>query len=117
MLIKSKEKMFEMRTNMKGGEGSIPNEMFLPTKDLPPHNRIFGEMTLRPGCSIGSHTHVQEAEIYYILEGTGVLDDNGIEREVTVGDCGICYAGESHAIYNRSNDILRVLACIITENA
>ena len=32
------------------------------------------------------HEHIDEEEIYFILKGKGLVNDNGNEQEVTVGD-------------------------------
>ncbi len=114
MVITSQEKGFEMRSNMKGGDGSIQMEAFAKTSSLPTHYRIFSEMTIRPGCSIGRHTHEGESEIYYVLEGEAVLDDNGKDVNIKTGDAGICFDGEFHGVKNNSDKIVRILAIIVT---
>ncbi len=114
MVITAKEKSFELRQNLKGGEGGIRMEMFKPDAGLPTHYRMFGEMVLNPGCSIGKHTHEGESEVYLILEGSCVLDDNGVTRTLNEGDCAMCYDGQYHAIENNTGSVLRVLAVIIT---
>lgn len=114
MFLSSKEKSFELRQFLKGGEGAIHMEMFKPVTGLPAHYRMFGEMVIKPGCSIGKHTHTGESEIYYILEGEGILDDNGTERVQRAGDFSVCYDGEFHAIANKTGQDLRVLAVIVT---
>ena len=115
MIMKSEEKSFELRQNMKGGEGSVGVWSFKPIPGLPKHYRVLCEMHINPGCSCGRHTHSGESEIYYVLEGEGVLDDNGVERTVRAGDIGICYDSEFHAISNRSNKLLKVLGIVITK--
>ncbi len=114
MVMRSEDKSFELRQFMKGGDGSVAMRTFKPIPSLPEHYRVFGEMHINPGCSCGRHTHTGESEIYYILEGEGVLDDNGVERVVKAGDIGICYDGEFHAIANKTNSLLKVLAIVIT---
>ena len=32
-------------------------------------NKMYAQVTLKPGCSIGYHTHIGNGEDYYILKG------------------------------------------------
>ncbi len=114
MLITSKEKNFELRQNLKGGEGNTVLEGFKPAQGLPAHYRMYAEMVLNPGCSVGEHTHNGESEIYYVLEGSGELNDNGVIRTINPGDCAMCYDGEFHAVKNNTGKVLRILATIVT---
>jgi mannose-6-phosphate isomerase-like protein (cupin superfamily) len=70
-------------------------------------------MVIKPGCSIGLHSHDQEEEIYYILKGQGVVVDNGIRQEVDEGDVVLTGGGASHSIENVSDEDLEVLAIIL----
>ena len=47
---------------------------------------MFNKITLEPGCSIGTHPHHQEEEIYYVLSGKGIVEDNGKTYEIEPGD-------------------------------
>ncbi len=114
MIMKAEEKSFELRQFMKGGDGAVAMRTFKPIGGLPTHYRVFGEMHINPGCSCGNHTHSGESEIYYILQGEGVLNDNGVEKVVKAGDMEICYDGQFHGIANKSNELLVVLAIVIT---
>ena len=114
MFFTAKEKNFELRQNLKGGEGNTVLEGFKPAQGLPTHYRMYAEMVLNPGCSVGEHTHNGESEIYYVLEGSGELNDNGVIRTINKGDCAMCYDGEFHAIKNNTGQVLRILATIVT---
>ena len=114
MFFTSKEKTFELRQNLKGGEGNTVLEGFKPAQGLPTHYRMYAEMVLNPGCSVGEHTHNGESEIYYVLEGSGELNDNGVIRTIHQGDCAMCYDGEFHAVKNNTGSVLRILATIVT---
>lgn len=113
MLFHADQKRTEVKTNMRGGDGTVRLDAFMETSKLPVHYRLFSELTIEPGCSIGRHVHEGESEIFYVLEGQGVLDDNGTARTVQCGDVCVCYDGEAHAIANRSDKTLRFLACIV----
>lgn len=76
----------------------------------PPHVRTVGVMEIEPGNGWGIHTHVGEAEFYYIAEGVGtVVDGQGNKETALTGDLNICYDGETHAIYNEGTQRLKIV--------
>ena len=76
--------------------------------------RLFAEITLNPGCSIGNHRHDSETEYYFILSGTGLVNDNGKEVQIKQGDSIITGDGASHNIKNTGSVPLVFHAIIIT---
>ena len=79
----------------------------------PANVRVFNEMVLRQGCSIGYHAHTDDCEIIYVLEGEGVYLDGDEKKQVFAGDTLICYAGESHSLSNEREQPLKYLAVIV----
>ena len=57
--------------------------------------------------------HEQEAELFYILAGTGVYSDDGTETDVWAGDVAICETGHGHSIANTGEDTLEFVAVIV----
>jgi mannose-6-phosphate isomerase-like protein (cupin superfamily) len=115
MVLNAKDKTSEIRENMRGGNGSVQLESFLPSGELPKGYRLFSELTLEQGCSIGKHMHQKESEIFYILSGEAVVDDNGKEVTLFPGDVAICYSGQSHSIRNEKAEKLKLIAVIVVE--
>lgn len=113
MVIKHSQMQTEKRENMRGGSGAVYLQGLVPADSLPDKCRLFSVVTLEKGCSIGSHTHEQETEVYYVLEGEAIYDDNGTTKAMSVGDCSICVSGEAHAIANEKETPLRFIAAII----
>ncbi len=103
----------EVRDSMKGGKGEISITHLLRQIQMRGHCRFVGRMTINPGCSIGLHQHLDEEEIYYILKGKGIAEDNGIRQEVKEGDVILTGNGASHSIENNSNEPLDVLGIIL----
>ena len=103
----------EVREKMKDGKGTIPVTHLLRQIQMRGKCRFFGKMDIEPGCSIGLHKHESEEEIYYIISGKGVVEDNGIKQEVKTGDIIITGNGASHSIENTSNEKLVVLGVIL----
>ena len=48
------------------------------------------------GVSIGSHDHLVNEEVYYLVSGEGILLFNGIEYPFRAGDVSLCSPGHSH---------------------
>lgn len=100
---------------MRGGGGSVNILHVVPKEHLPAKTRLFSVVTLKTGCGIGKHEHTGESEIFHVLFGEGMLDDNGAIRTVRAGDSCICKSGEYHAISNERPEPLTLVAAIILE--
>ena len=114
MIRRKEECAIEYREHMRGGDGTVQITNFITgPQELNEKGRLFGKITLQPGCSIGFHVHEKDAELFYILKGEGVYSDNGEEKTVTAGDVTICPAGTGHGIANRSDEVLELVAVIV----
>jgi mannose-6-phosphate isomerase-like protein (cupin superfamily) len=113
MLIKRNEMKTEVKEKMRGGEGKTE---FVHMVDCENEKniRMLAELTLKPGCSIGSHSHETETEYFVILSGEGVINDNGTEKPVKAGDVVITGNGASHSLSNNGSVPLVFHAIIVT---
>lgn len=68
----------------------------------------FRKRILHPGSSIGYHLQKAQ-EIYYILNGKGILTMNGKDIPVETGDGILTKPGSSHGLKPAGNDDLTVL--------
>lgn len=114
MKIAAEERVRELRENMRGGDGTVILDT-APKADLPLHTRMVGMITLEKGCSIGTHAHNGETEIFIFHSGHGIADDNGTERPVGPGDILLTGGGASHGIRNDDMEPLVLSAVIVTE--
>lgn len=101
--------------NMRGGEGHVFIKHILDKEQLNDKCRLYAQVTLEPGCSIGYHEHQKESETYYILSGEGVYDDNGTKRTVKVGDMTYTPDGMGHGMANEGNENLVFMALILLD--
>jgi len=115
MFYKPEEMKVEPRVRLRDGFGTTEIVHLVPKEDLPEKTRMFALMCLDKGCSIGRHEHKNESEIYYVVEGEGILNDNGIIRPFRKGDCHICPSGSFHAVSNENDETLKILAVIILD--
>lgn len=113
MVKNANEMVSEIKHQMRGGKGSVEMLHIFRQDELKGKVRIIAKITINPGCSIGLHEHIAEEEIYYIINGTGIVNDNGIEREVSAGDAVLTGNGAFHSIENKENIPLQLLAVIL----
>ena len=114
MIRHESECKVEYREHMRDGNGTVQiTNLALTAAELNDKGRMFGKITLQPGCSIGYHVHEGDSELFYIMSGTGVYSDNGTMHTVTAGDVTICPAGAGHGIANESDQVLELIAVIV----
>lgn len=115
MVRKKSEAWVKVNTNMRGGDGTvtITNLLNPDSDEYYGKGRLFAEITLPAGASIGAHEHQGEMECFYVLSGTGVFNDNGTDVQVEEGD--VCYtaSGSFHSIRNAGETELRLMALIL----
>ena len=113
MVIHRNQMKSEVKEKMRDGEGSV-EITYLVDAEKEKNTRLLAEVTLKPGCSIGYHEHINETEYYFIISGTGTVNDDGKEVTVKAGDAIITGNGASHSIKNSGTEDLVFHAVIIT---
>jgi mannose-6-phosphate isomerase-like protein (cupin superfamily) len=103
----------EVRDAMRGGAGSVNIQHLFAKEEITAKTRLCARLTLHPGASIGLHKHENEDELFYILSGTGSLDDGKSRTTVAAGDAILTGKGEEHAIANIGETDLNILAVIM----
>lgn len=101
--------------NMCGGEKYTLIKHILGKAELNGKCRLYAEVTLEPGCSIGYHEHHNESETYYILSGQGEYNDDGTVRSVQSGDVTFTPDGHGHGLKNTGDENLVFMALIILD--
>ena len=112
MIRKATECNKEYRENMRGGNGTVEITNFATPAELNDKGRLFANITLKPGCSIGYHVHEKDSELFYLIKGTALYNDNGTECTLSAGDVMICPAGTGHSIANIGEEDVEVCAVI-----
>ena len=98
--------------DFKGGAGTTEFRHLLMAQELGKTGRLFAHTVLHPGASIGYHKHEGEYEVYYILDGTAKLTQDGQVYELHTGDMSVCPPGSEHGIENCSDKDLHYMAAI-----
>ncbi len=81
----------------------------LDLSNAPVSQQSLAEATLPAGGATERHYHRVSEELYYLLEGNGMMEIDGVENEVTPGDAILIPAGAWHQI--RATTSLRFLCC------
>lgn len=115
MITRYEDLITDIRPQLKEGIGDTTILNLTNVEGLNNKGRLFSIMSLDPGSSIGKHTHINEIEIYHILEGTGSIYDNSEEVIVKPGDVHITKSGEIHSIQNIGDTTLKFIALIIMD--
>ena len=113
MIKKAAEFKTDYRENMRGGNGTVEITNFVTPAELNDKGRMFANITLKPGCGIGFHVHEGESELFYLMKGEVLYNDNGVEQVLSAGDVMICPAGTGHAIACKGEETAEVCAVIV----
>lgn len=113
MITRKSEQTTERRDQMRGGEGYAALRAL--AAPLPKNLRLFSELRLKPGHSIGYHVHENETELFYFIEGSGKVQDDEEWVEIATGDVMTTHAGHGHAVMNSGAVDLVFVAVIVKE--
>ena len=81
----------------------------LDLSNAPVSKQSLAEATIPAGGSTQRHWHKDSEEFYFLLEGRGLMEIDGTEREVGPGDAILIPAGTWHQII--ATEHLRFLCC------
>ena len=113
MFRQKKDQPIEFKC-IRGGNGETEmRKILLGADEMYGKGRMFNEMILAPGNSIGEHAHSGDNEIFYFLSGEGEYNDNGTVVTVRPGDTVVCNDGETHSLKNTGKEPLRFIALIL----
>ncbi len=99
--------------NRAGGKGTGVIHSVMDEKDLDGHAKAILSVVLHPGSSIGSHQHVGNLEIYYVLKGEGIFTLNGEARPIHAGQAGSMKPGDWHGIENTGSEDMLISAVML----
>ena len=113
MVRKRSEMQSEIRRRMRDGNGEVEIVHIFRKEELKGKTRLFAKLRLGKDCSIGYHEHANEEEIFYVTAGEGIVTEDGKSHPVKVGDAILTGGGAGHAVENRSDAPLELLAVIL----
>lgn len=91
-------------------DGSLIREILAPANSSLT-NQSLAQATLAPGQATQRHHHVKTEEIYYILEGTGLMEINGEKQVLKPGDAVAIPPASGHKLTNTGQAPMVFLCC------
>ncbi|MDR1934122.1 MAG: cupin domain-containing protein [Candidatus Accumulibacter sp.] len=114
MLYRHSSDMFtQYNEQMRGGKGTVTVKHLLKPEEMFGKGRLFAELTIPPGASVGLHPHEGNVEAYYILQGSGRYQDNDQFYEVAAGDLTLVDDHDSHGLENTGDVPLKLIGLIL----
>lgn len=113
MIKKAKDIRHNDEVELKGGKGTLEIINFLEKEEGNSAGRLFAVSIIPPGCSIGTHRHQGDFEVYYMLKGKAHVVDNDVPGILEPGDCMVCQDGDTHSIENRGEETVEYIALIL----
>ena len=83
-------------TQFMGKDAALPNVDGFPD-DFDSGLHFLHELVLDPGTVIGEHTHENEEEIYFMVEGTGRMTVDGEVVDMKAGDAVLTKSMSTHS--------------------
>lgn len=117
MISKVENMKRERREVFAGGSGGGYCLHALSPAERIPQSRFqqASRIELDPGTVIGEHIHSNNEEIYWVLYGSGVFQDDGIEMPANPGDMLLTLKGHRHGLRNTGSEPLVFLAVVAGE--
>lgn len=115
MVKRTEELRHQYNEAMKGGTGTTEVIRVVEAGEYESPLKLIGKLVLRPGCSLGYHTHEGEEEIIHILSGTARYNDDGAETTLHAGDTCICLSGHGHSIACAGDEEALVIYAVINQ--
>ena len=92
---------------MNGGTGMMSTKMFMDEQGKIIHTKIHS------GGSIGMHKHETSDDINYVISGESKAICDGQEEILRTGVCHICKRGSEHGITNTGKDDLVLMTVVV----
>ena len=97
IIRKAVEVMWE---NLPGHFDGALSKMLIAPSNAPTKHFDFRLSTYQPKGFVAKHTHETEEQIYYLLEGEGLMELDGVEEVVCSGETIFIPSKIEHALYN-----------------
>ena len=110
MVNRFEQQREETREKMRDGNGKV---VMRYAAEGVQNCSLCAMITMGPGDSIGKHDHTTNTEIYYILDGEFLADDNGTMVTLHKGDTVVTGNGDFHSIKNATDKPATLLAVIV----
>jgi len=109
-MIKESEQKRKSWPTCHDGVGTSHGESLLSQFE-PGRIRFINRHVMARGVTIGEHAHCENEEVYYLLEGSGILMFDGVEYPFEKGDISLVRDGHSHGFAATSEEAVLLVIC------
>ena len=102
-------KLLGKREQLHGGEGTVQYRRALPAAVFRTPWAYVDHLVIPPGASTGERMMVDVEEVYYVINGAGVIQVSGQMATIKEGDAFPIRFGEVQSFANRSAKYLELL--------
>lgn len=95
------------------GLGTLVCRHVLQAGDSAVGIQFMHDDTIPPGVSIGEHLHTGEEEIYFLVEGSGLMILDGVRHPFNPGDVSLVQHGHTHGLINTGPTPMRLLVLCV----
>jgi quercetin dioxygenase-like cupin family protein len=90
-------------------EEDYSKEIIFSTDDFKEEGHLLQVVTVPPRTRQRLHLHREQTEVFYILEGEALIHIGGQDYVARSGDAFICDPGDTHSLWNQSDEDLKVV--------
>jgi quercetin dioxygenase-like cupin family protein len=77
--------------------------------DFDEKGHLLQIVTIPPDTRQRMHSHEEQTEVFYILEGEATITINGVDYPARPGDAFICSPGDIHNLWNKTDKDFRLV--------
>lgn len=93
----------------KVDEKDYSKRIIFSAEDFEEEGHLLQVVTVPPRTRQRLHAHREQTEVFYVLEGEGLIYINGEEFLARPGDAFICSPGDEHSLWNQSDEDFKVV--------
>jgi len=90
-------------------EKDYSKRVIFSSDDFREPGQLLQVVTIPPRTRQRLHFHREQTEVFYIVEGEGLISVSGREFLAGPGDAFICSPGDTHSLWNQSDEGFKVL--------
>ena len=90
-------------------EEDYSKRIIFSLQDFEEEGHLLQVVTIPPRTKQRLHLHRQQTEVFYILEGEGLIHLSGENYMAKPGDAFICSPRDEHSLWNQSDEDFKVV--------
>ena len=104
MIRKNEDRKIVVMESTGNAVGKVTFKNIINKDEFCNSGSLFSEITIAPKSMVKYHEHHNEFEVYYIIKGEGIYNDNNETNTVVrAGDVTYCPSNYGHSFENTSD--------------